>query len=86
VTAGAHFDGSTRRMNFPLIQKGEISMKFPAQLKKYDWGANLLPDSEGDASLPPVVMSAAVGYPLDRFQAFVGSLRKFYSGDVSSVL
>ncbi|KAL3906502.1 MAG: hypothetical protein SGILL_009244, partial [Bacillariaceae sp.] len=76
---GEHFDGKTKGQNYPLIQKGDISLNFPTKLKKFDWGANEIIDT---TPLPPVVMSAAIGYPLDRFEAFVGSLRKFYRGDV----
>ncbi len=83
----AHFDGSKVGRNYPLVQSGDISMVFPKQLKKFDWGANLILDTvKQNNTLPPVVMSAAIGYPLDRFQAFVGSLRKVYSGDVSNCL
>jgi hypothetical protein len=79
---GAHFDGSTSGRNFPLIQEGDIPMTFPTKLKKYDWGANLMGVSDSAKLLPFMVMSAAVGYDLDRFQAFVGSLRKVFAGDV----
>jgi hypothetical protein len=77
---GEHFDGKTRGRNYPLIQKGDISMKFPKDLKKFDWGANEV--LVNTTVLPPVVMSAAIGYPLDRFEAFVGSLRRYYAGDI----
>lgn len=80
---GAHFDGTSRGRNYPLVQEGDINWDFPATLKKYDWGANLVLEKPGILSpLPPVVMSAAIGYSLDRFEAFVGSLRKVYEGDV----
>ncbi|KAG7355507.1 hypothetical protein IV203_000193 [Nitzschia inconspicua] len=78
---GAHFDGKTRRRNYPLVQDGDIDMDFPLHLKKYDWGANLV-RVDATPVLPPVVMSVAIGYSLDRFEAFVGSLRQVYSGDV----
>ena len=32
--------------------------------------------------LPPVVMSAAIGYSLDHFKKFIGTLREYYFGDV----
>ncbi|KAG7361786.1 family 2 glycosyl transferase [Nitzschia inconspicua] len=78
---GAHFDGKTRRRNYPLVQDGDIDVDFPLDLKKYDWGANLV-RVDTTPVLPPVVMSVAIGYSLDRFEAFVGSLRQVYSGDV----
>jgi hypothetical protein len=80
---GAHFNGHTRGRNFPLIQEGDMAMTFPSNLKKYDWGANLVRDSDGtQQQLPYMVMSAAIGYKLDRFKSFVGSLRHVFAGDV----
>jgi hypothetical protein len=35
-----------------------------------------------ERTLRTLVMSSAMGYPLDTFREFVGSLRKFYNGDV----
>jgi hypothetical protein len=89
--SGEHFDGKSRRRNFPLIQPGDISMEFPTLLKKYNFGANLIfndihadkTDSKNNI-LPPLVMSMALGYSLDRFEAFIGTLRRTgYTGDVS---
>ena len=68
-------------------------MEFPTLLNKYDFGANLISNdvrlqnvTRENNFLPPLVMSVAIGYPLDRFEAFVGSLRgSGYSGDVRKI-
>jgi hypothetical protein len=78
---GEHFSGKSRGRDYPLIQTGDITMTFPTLVKKYDWGANRVDRAAMDYSRV-VVMSAALGYPLGRFKAFVGSLRRVYSGDV----
>jgi len=36
----------------------------------------------GSHFLPPVVMSAAIGYSFEHFEKFIGTLREFYFGDV----
>jgi hypothetical protein len=82
---GAHFDGSSRGRNYPLMQDGDVDWTFPSNLKKYDWGANLVGDDSLDRPRT-LVMSVAIGYSLDRFEAFVGSLRKVYDGDVSLLI
>ena len=72
---------------------GPSIMDFPpsSTLPRYDFGANLVTmvdhldpaASSGELQfLPPVVMSAAIGYSLEDFENFVGSLREHYFGDV----
>jgi len=75
----------------PLLELDDINktnpsiMDFPlsSTLKRFDWDGNLVvQEQEHTTILPPVVMSAAIGYSLQYFKKFIGTLRKYYAGDV----
>jgi len=80
---GAHF-GSSLGQDFQTAQQEDFEFNFPQVLTRYDWGFRPVPV---EPKLRTVVITSAVGYTsLSNFEKFVGTLRKFYQGDVTMMV
>ena len=82
-------NGGSSIMDFPAystLKRYDFGADLVTQLGHLDLSIyarkSLSTSQQGPQSLPPVVMSAAIGYSLEHFKTFVGSLRKHYFGDV----